>query len=230
MAGRQSRSARVELTPLAVLVLGLVSERPMHPYEMFQTLVERREDRFAKLRPGSLYHTVDRLHDRKLLLVSEIQREGNRPERTVYAITDDGKAMLRDNIATMLSTPAEEYPALYLALAEAHTLGRGEVVDLLDQRLHAMQIRLEGIDAEVSRAGARDIPEMFMLDAGCRRVALAAQIAWILQLRDRLATGQLMWLDEWHRRANNEHHDDSHHADGAPTPGRAHQHGTRSDR
>ncbi|OZG30300.1 PadR family transcriptional regulator [Williamsia sp. 1138] len=218
MPGRQGRSP-IELTPLAVLVLGLATERPMHPYEMFQTLVERREDRFAKLRPGSLYHTVGRLHDRELLLVSDIQREGNRPERTVYAITDDGRAMLRDNIAAMLSTPADEYPALYLALAEAHTLGRGEVVDLLEQRVDAMHDQLEAIDAEVSRAAARGFPEMFMLDAGCRRVALAAQIEWIRQLRGRLATGQLMWLDEWHRRANDEHHDHNQHADEAPTPG-----------
>lgn len=217
MPDREGRT-RVELTPLAVLVLGLAVERPMHPYEMYQTLVERREGRFAKLRPGSLYHTVDRLHDRELLLISEIQREGNRPERTVYAITDDGRATLRETIATMLSTPADEYPALYLALAEAHTLGRGEVIDLLEQRLHAMQAQLEAIDAEVSLAAARESPEMFMLDAGCRRVALVAQIEWIGLLRDRLATGELMWLDEWHRRTGDEN-DDRDHDNQAPTPG-----------
>ena len=29
------------LAPQAILVLGLVAERPMHPYEMFQTTIER---------------------------------------------------------------------------------------------------------------------------------------------------------------------------------------------
>lgn len=215
---------RVELTPLAVLVLGLAVERPMHPYEMFQTLVERREDRFAKLRPGSLYHTVNRLHDQDLLLISEVRREGNRPERTVYSITDEGKAALSRNIADMLAEPADEYPALYLALAEAHTLGRVEVIELLGQRLHAMRIRLKAIDVDVSLAAARDFPEMFSLDAGCRRATLAAQIEWIEKLRDRLGTGELMWLDEWHRRAEHRHHGETHdnnkHHDGkAPAPG-----------
>ena len=45
------------LAPIAILILGLLAERPMHPYEMFQTTVERREDRLAKIRPGTMYHT-----------------------------------------------------------------------------------------------------------------------------------------------------------------------------
>ena len=43
-----------ELTPLGLAALALLAERPMHPYEMYQTLVHRREDRNVKVRPGSL--------------------------------------------------------------------------------------------------------------------------------------------------------------------------------
>lgn len=197
----------VDLTPLAVLVLGLAAERPMHPYEMFQTIIERREDRFAKVRPGSLYHTVDRLYDRKLLLINAVQREGNRPERTVYSITDEGKRVLRATLATMLENPAVEYPVLYLALAEAHALDRGEVVDLLARRLTAMRAKRDSLAAEASAATERGIPEMFLLDAGCRQAALGAQIDWLEKLRERLATGELMWLDEWLR---HEKHADHH--------------------
>lgn len=199
-----------ELTPLAVLVLGLAAERPMHPYEMFQTIIDRREDRFAKARPGSLYHTVDRLHDRKLLCINDVQRAGNRPERTVYAITAEGERVLRTTLATMLATPAVEYPVLYLALAEAHALDRGEVVELLGTRLDGMRSELETITTEVSASTARGIPEMFLLDAGCRQAALRAQIDWIAKLRERLATGELMWLDEWHA------HESGATADGEP--------------
>lgn len=206
--------AAVELTPLAVLVLGLVAERPMHPYEMFQTIIERREDRFAKARPGSLYHTVDRLHDRKLLSINGVQRVGNRPERTVYAITDVGHRVLRTTLATMLAAPAVEYPVLYLALAEAHALDRDEVVELLGLRLAAMRAELETMSAEVSASAARGIPEMFLLDDGCRQAVLGAQIDWIEELQKRLATGELMWLDEWHAQENGAASDAAH-----PNPG-----------
>ena len=50
-----------ELTPLAISVLALLNERPMHAYEMYQLLLSRHNNRIVKVRPGSLYHTVERL-------------------------------------------------------------------------------------------------------------------------------------------------------------------------
>ena len=189
--------AAATLTPMGVMVLGLLVEQPMHPYEMLQTLRARKEDRFAKLRPGSLYHTVDRLCCRNLLQVSDVHRDGNRPERTVYAITGPGREALKSALVSMLRTPAVEYPALYLALAEAHTLGRDEVVALLDERLTAMRSELSELRAAMSEALAQGHPEMFLLDVGCRQAVLDGQIGWLERLRVRLATGELMWLPEY---------------------------------
>ena len=194
---QRSAAADVELTPLAVLVLGLAAERPMHPYEMVQTLLERNEDRFAKTRPGSLYHTVDRLHAQDLLQVNSVQRSGNRPERTVYAITETGISALRRALTAMLRTPAVEYPSFYLALAEAHSLGRHEVVGLLTERLGAMRGELESVNRSVAEASDGGIPEMFLLDAGCRQAVMRAEIAWTESLRDRLENGDLLWIEEW---------------------------------
>jgi DNA-binding PadR family transcriptional regulator len=46
-------------SPLALAVLALLYERPMHPYEMASTLKERREEESIKLRYGSLYTVID---------------------------------------------------------------------------------------------------------------------------------------------------------------------------
>jgi DNA-binding PadR family transcriptional regulator len=56
-----------QLTSLGITVLALLRERPMHGYEMFQTLIQRHADRIVKVRPGSLYHVVDRLTEVKLI-------------------------------------------------------------------------------------------------------------------------------------------------------------------
>lgn len=47
-----------ELTPLGVASLALLAEEPRHPYEMYQVLMARHEDRLVKVRPGTLYHAV----------------------------------------------------------------------------------------------------------------------------------------------------------------------------
>ena len=75
------------LSPMAIAALGLLAERPMHPYEMYQLLLEREEDRVLKVRPGTLYHAVDRLARDGLVRPLHTEREGNRPERTTYAVT-----------------------------------------------------------------------------------------------------------------------------------------------
>jgi DNA-binding PadR family transcriptional regulator len=58
-----------QVTSLGISVLALLRERPMHGYEMFQTLTARHADRMLKVRPGSLYHVVNRLTGEKLFVI-----------------------------------------------------------------------------------------------------------------------------------------------------------------
>ncbi|GAC70789.1 PadR family transcriptional regulator [Gordonia soli] len=182
--------------PVAILVLGLLAERPMHPYEMFQTTIERREDRLAKFRAGTMYHTVDRLESKGLIEIHEVTRDGNRPERTIYAITDTGRAVLDRSLEIILARHPQEYPELYLALSEAHGLPRQRVVELLTDRLDLMRADLEDQTTAVDDARARGTPEMFYLDAGCRIATLQTQIDWIVDLLDRIRGSEIEWLDD----------------------------------
>ena len=64
--------------PLAFAVLGSLSERPMHPYEMYQTLLQRREDYLVKIRPA--VHLGD--HDERVLALRLI---GRKPGAAAYS-------------------------------------------------------------------------------------------------------------------------------------------------
>src|SRR5690606_6858900 len=75
------------LSPAATLVLAVLREAPMHPYEILVRLRKRRDDRLVRLNPGAVYHAVDRLERDGLVERAGVDRDGNRPERTVYAIT-----------------------------------------------------------------------------------------------------------------------------------------------
>jgi DNA-binding PadR family transcriptional regulator len=183
------------LGPLAVAALGLLLERPMHPYEMVQLLLARSEDRLVKVRPGSLYHVVDRLHADGLVRPVGTERAGNRPERTTYAITGEGVDAMRDWVRLSLAVPVAEYPRFPLALGEAHNLARGEVVTRLRRRLAA----LHGQDAELA-AGERTVvakrlPEHYWLDLPYTRALLAAEIDHLTTLADRIESGDLSWPD-----------------------------------
>src|SRR5437870_1674343 len=95
--------------PLALAVLTLLFERPMHPYEMSTTLRERHKEESIKLNYGSLYSVVGSLLKHGLIAVQETVREGNRPERTVYTLTDAGRVRMIDWLSDLISRPAREF-------------------------------------------------------------------------------------------------------------------------
>ena len=82
--------------PLALAILVLLYERPMHPYEMATTMRERRKESSIKLNYGSLYTVIEQLLREKFIAVREVLKEGKRPEKTVYELRAAGEAELID--------------------------------------------------------------------------------------------------------------------------------------
>src|SRR5262249_56593072 len=76
---------------LALTVLAFRTERPMHPYDVQRVIRQRHKD-YAIERPRALYRAFERLARDELIEPVETSREGRRPERTVYRITDEGRA------------------------------------------------------------------------------------------------------------------------------------------
>ncbi|TPW76905.1 PadR family transcriptional regulator [Schumannella sp. 10F1B-5-1] len=182
-----------ELTPLAITALALLREHSMHPYEMFQLMVQRHDDRLVKVRPGSLYHTVDRLARQGLVRATGTERAGNRPERTTYEITDSGRAALADRLAGLLGQRVEEYPLFPLALAEAHNIEADEVARLLENRQLQSRERLEQLRGGVRKLGAREVPEAYWIDVAFAIRMAEAELDWLDGLIDRLRSGDVAW-------------------------------------
>src|SRR2546423_7709131 len=113
-------------TPLALAVMNLLMERPMHPYEMKSKMKERGHDQVVKIKGGSIYDTVERLEAGGFIKSQETSREGRRPERTVYAITEAGREETRDWLSGGGSEPGYEYPPFAAGLALVRCLGQEE--------------------------------------------------------------------------------------------------------
>ncbi len=181
------------LNPLAVAVLALLTERSMHPYEMYGLLLNRREDEQLKLSPGSLYRSVERLADNGLVVPVGTEREGNRPERTTYAITEHGTDAMRTRLMEMLRTPAQEYPTFPFAIGEAHNLEPDVVVQLLTSYRAQLDGRLVELDSALSYAAERSVSEAYMINVDYLRATVTAQRDWIAALISRITTKDLSW-------------------------------------
>lgn len=184
-----------QLSALSMAALGLLVERPMHPYEMYQLLMSRHEDRLVKVRPGTLYHAVGRLAEAGLVEARETVRDGNRPERTNYAILPAGLAKLGQDLRDLLATPVNEYPRFPQVLSEAHNLPAVEVAELLGQRVEVLNRELEDLVSHEKAVEFRDVPRRFWIDLGYQQHQLKAELSWLEALRAELQNGSLPWPD-----------------------------------
>ncbi|MBI5160433.1 MAG: helix-turn-helix transcriptional regulator [Micrococcales bacterium] len=190
-----TRTARTRVTPLGVLALSLLLEKPMHPYQMMQTMRMRRADELVRLGPGALYHTVDRLVREGLAEAEGTERDGNRPDRTIYRATDLGADMLAESVTEMLITPEPEYPRFPVALSELNNLPRDTALDLLARRVEGLRIRRDHYAATMAALAARPLARRYWLQLDYQHAAAAAELTWTERLIVDLRSGTLAWSD-----------------------------------
>src|SRR5437660_6388201 len=158
--------------PLALAVLALLFERPMHPYEMAATLKERHKEESIKLRYGSLYTVIDALVKRGDVIARATSRAGNRPERTVYELTPSGLDELRDWMRDLLRHPAKEFTQFEAGLSLLPVLPPEEAVKLLRDRALHLWGNVWTMEAQLAELAQQDLGAMTAEDmAG----AIAAQ-------------------------------------------------------
>jgi DNA-binding PadR family transcriptional regulator len=177
-------------SPLAMLLLALLVEAPMHPYRMQQVIKERGQDQLVNVaQRNSVYQALDRLVREGLARAGETTREAGRPERTIYEITEEGAATFRRWLLEMLPAPAREFPEFPVALSFLALLSPAETRELLDRRVEALQERVTAIDAQAP-AG---LPRLFLMEDEYRGAMLRAELEWLRRVVRDLDDGTLTW-------------------------------------
>lgn len=157
-------TARRFSNPLALAVLVLLYERPMHPYEMAATLRERGKEQSIKLNYGSLYSVIEQLLHEKFIVVRQTLKEGRRPAKTIYDLTADGQRELIDWMRDLVSSPVKEYPQFEAALSLLPALPPEEVATLLDIRMGLLERIIHGFEEEERLCREMNLPRLFSLE------------------------------------------------------------------
>ncbi|MEU8223790.1 PadR family transcriptional regulator [Kribbella sp. NPDC048915] len=187
--------------PLAFAVLGSLSERPMHPYEISTMLRARGKDQSIKVNYGSLYSVVAALEKHGFIAARETVREGNRPERTIYELTGAGQAEFDDWLSELVGTPTREYHPLEAGLSYLPGLQPDRAAELLEQRLAAIDADIERTDVAHDRMVAMGLPRIFWVESEFRLALLRAESAYVHQLvndiRADTLDGSRFWRQAW---------------------------------
>lgn len=188
-------SSEVRSSPLALTVLGMLHTRPLHPYGIQRLIKQWGKDQVVNVSQRvSLYRTIDRLHAAGLVSVAETERGQQYPERTVYKITEAGRAATREWLEEMLAVPRHEFPEFPAALSHVVMLTPQQTLGLLERRETLLAAMHQGLAAGL--ASTAGMPRVISLEAEYVLATATAQLAWVRSVIDDLRTGRLSWTEE----------------------------------
>jgi DNA-binding PadR family transcriptional regulator len=188
--------ASSKLTPLGLAVLELLHERPLHPYEMAQLMRERYVHMRVNVKAGSLYHTVERLHRNGFIEVVDTQRDGRRPERTVYGMTQAGLDEFNQRGRELLGDLATEFPAYLSGLAVIDELGREASLLELEHRVTRLRSEVAADQAVLDHLHGDGTPRIYWLDWQYQCDHRKFELEWTERLLDDLRSGRIPFQDD----------------------------------
>jgi DNA-binding PadR family transcriptional regulator len=193
-------SRRKVSNPLALAVLACLYERPMHPYEIASTLRERHKDESIKLNYGSLYSVVEALKGHSLILEQQTARQGNRPERTVYELTDAGRLELIDWLSELLCRPTKEYTRFEAGLSLLPVLPPNDAQALLEERCRRLEMEIEQYNAvRKVVTDSRRVPRLYLIESDYRVALREAELSWTRKLIADIAAEELEGMEQWRK-------------------------------
>ena len=85
-----------------LVLLGLILEKERSGYDIITEISNRELDRWANLSTSTVYNRLTTL-EKNECIVGRAERDGNRPERMVFNITEKGREILRKEVLKHLT-------------------------------------------------------------------------------------------------------------------------------
>jgi DNA-binding PadR family transcriptional regulator len=184
----------VRTSPLMLMVLVLLAEAPMHPYEMQRLMQWRGKDNVVRVQRGSLYPAVERLAKAGLIEPFETERAGRRPERTVYQLTAEGRDTAEVWLSTMIRDVRNEFPEFPAALSFMPMLSTEDARAQLTARLLHLGSEIAALKSIAQDLNDRyQLPRLFAIEDEYRLAMFEAEHAWVSAILDDLSNGELYW-------------------------------------
>ncbi|WP_330328301.1 PadR family transcriptional regulator [Streptomyces sp. NBC_00536] len=179
--------------PIVLAVLGLLLEQPSHPHQMLAELRERSDHHAAAITRGTLYNSVAALAEAGWLASQGQERAGNRPERTVYALTQAGYDELVRRLDSQIRNPEREFSRFLGAVTYLGALGPSGAVAALGERAERLRQRTSADEKRLADALAAGAPRLHVIEAEYALCLARAETAWIDSVIDDVRTGSLTW-------------------------------------
>jgi DNA-binding PadR family transcriptional regulator len=186
---------------LALAVLGVIVQRPMHRYEIATTIREQGKDDDMAVKWGSLYTVVAGLERNGFVEAVGVDRDGARPERVTYRITAAGVREMMEWTRDLLRGAAPARQDFSAGLSMMACLPPDEVLGILRERVAGLESAVPELRAALA-GYTEHVPRLFLVEDEYDIALREAELAWLRSLVAEIESGRFPGIDEWrHRQA-----------------------------
>jgi DNA-binding PadR family transcriptional regulator len=172
-----------------LVVLGLLRKRPLYGYEIKHMIEDHMGD-WTNIAFGSIYFALRKLAEENLIEKVSTEQEGARPSRTVYQITDAGRAEFERLLREVWGNLEQQHFAIDIGLFFIGAIPRHEVVGYLRARIEQLEQVVAHVGTHRSEQLARDEVPAFAAAIFDHSLAhLEAELAWTRDVLDRIERG-----------------------------------------
>ncbi len=175
-----------------LVILGLLRDQPLHGYEIKQVIEEHMGD-WTSIAFGSIYFALGKLSAEGLIEMIATEKTGNRPSRSIYQITEAGRAEFLRLLREVWSEPERQYFAIDIGLAFMNALPLDEIKVCLQRRVAEMEGALQYLDSHQQEQMLQpDIPLSAVAIFEHSRAHLAAELSWMRAVLKKIEQGGLV--------------------------------------
>lgn len=185
------KKKNLELTLPDVVVLSLLSEKPMHGYHLVSELEIRDVKDWAAVSRPQVYYSLNKLMKLALINESADSDPNLGPERTVYKINAKGKEKLTQSLSKVGWAKERTLPPFLTWMALSAHLPRPVVRSLIEERRKFLQHELDRetatLDSFKDARGAMVVAGKLMVELTVRTFEL--ELEWLEEVEERLLSG-----------------------------------------
>lgn len=178
---------------MAYTVLCQLREGPAHPYKLQRLMRERGKEWILNLKADSLYHAINQLERAGLIERTETEREGNRPERRVYRITEAGLEEVESRTYQLMTTVENDFPKLIAPLSHLAGIEPEEAKQMLQLRATQLAAVIAQSEVLLNDFRATDFPRVYVVEVEYAQALRRAELTWVRDIIAQLEDGTLTW-------------------------------------
>ncbi len=165
-----------------MVLLGLLHERPLYGYEIKQ-IIEAHMGDWTSIAFGSIYFALDKLSEEGLVEKIATEQKGNRPSRSVFQVTEKGKAEFQKLLRESWQNTEREYYEIDICLFFLDRLPGEEILGYLRARLEHLADTLRHLqDHEAEQLQNPYVPPQARAIFEHTRMHLESEAQWTRNL------------------------------------------------